>query len=81
MGTVDSRDDKAERSAVGALIVEGEPFIIAEAGTPLVKGSPLVAPGSGPTRRLGLLAGQISVPDDFDEMGRDEIEQMFGLTK
>jgi len=24
------------------------------------------------------MAGQISVPDDFDQMGKDEIEQMFG---
>jgi hypothetical protein len=29
-------------------------------------------------RRLGFMAGQISVPDDFDRMGKEEIEQMFG---
>jgi hypothetical protein len=29
-------------------------------------------------RRLGFLAGQISVPDDFDQMGRAEIERLFG---
>ena len=27
--------------------------------------------------RLGFMAGQIEVPDDFDSMGRPEIEQMF----
>jgi hypothetical protein len=29
-------------------------------------------------RRLGFMAGQISVPDDFDRMGKEEIEQVFG---
>jgi hypothetical protein len=29
-------------------------------------------------KRLGFLAGQISVPDDFDRMGQEEIEGMFG---
>jgi len=24
------------------------------------------------------MSGQISVPDDFDRMGKEEIEQMFG---
>ena len=30
--------------------------------------------------RLGFMAGQIVVPDDFDRMGGPEIEQMFGTT-
>jgi hypothetical protein len=29
-------------------------------------------------RRLGFMAGQISVPDDFDRMGQEEIERIFG---
>lgn len=28
-------------------------------------------------RRLGFMAGQISVPDDFDQMGSEKIEQIF----
>lgn len=28
--------------------------------------------------RLGFMAGQIEVPDDFDSMGEPEIEKMFG---
>jgi hypothetical protein len=27
--------------------------------------------------RIGFLAGQISVPDDFDHMGEDDIESLF----
>ena len=30
------------------------------------------------SRRLGFMAGQIKVPDDFDRMGGPEIEEMFG---
>ena len=30
--------------------------------------------------RLGFMAGQIDVPDDFNRMGGPEIEQMFGTT-
>jgi hypothetical protein len=28
-------------------------------------------------RRLGFLAGEITVPDDFDRMGQDEIGRQF----
>ena len=30
-------------------------------------------------RRLGFMAGEIVVPDDFDRMGAQEIEQLFGV--
>ena len=32
-------------------------------------------------KRLGFLAGQISVPDDFDRMGQREIERLFRSKK
>jgi len=38
----------------------------------------LDTPVSGQIRRLGFLAGEISVPADFDLMGREEIERLFG---
>ena len=56
----------------------GEPFIIAKAGKPLVKVVPLDAPAAGQRRRLGFLAGHVTVPDDFDRIGAREIEQLFG---
>ncbi len=34
-------------------------------------------PKQHPSRRLGFMAGQIKVPDDFDRMGGPEIEKMF----
>ena len=56
----------------------GKSFIIAKAGKPLVKVTALDTPTGKRTRRLGFLRGQISVPEDFDEMGRNEIESLFG---
>ena len=57
---------------------KGEGFVIAKAGKPVVKVIALNAPTGSQVRRLGFMAGQISVPDDFDRMGKDEIEEMFG---
>lgn len=56
----------------------GEAFIIAKAGKPLVKVVPLDAPVAGQRRRLGFLTGEIRVPDDFDQMGADELPHLFG---
>ena len=56
----------------------GETFIIAKAGKPMVKVVALDAPTGKQVRRIGFLEGQISVPDDFNTMGADEIERMFG---
>jgi PIN domain nuclease of toxin-antitoxin system len=46
-------------------------------GKPLVKVVRLDAPSAGQIRRLGFMAGQITVPDDFDSMGAKEIELLF----
>jgi antitoxin (DNA-binding transcriptional repressor) of toxin-antitoxin stability system len=55
----------------------GEPFIIAKAGKPLVKVVPLGAAADKKPSRIGFMKGQIKVPDDFDTMMADEIEEMF----
>ena len=57
---------------------KGKPFIIAKAGKPLVKVVPLETPDAAQLRRLGFMAGQIALPDDFDRMGEAKIEQLFG---
>ena len=57
---------------------KGEAFVIAKAGKPVVKVTALSAPTGAQVRRLGFMAGQISVPDDFDRMGKEEIERIFG---
>jgi len=57
----------------------GEPFLICKAGRPMVRVSPLKEGDSSaaPRRRLGLLAGQCQVPDDFDQMAAVEIANLF----
>jgi antitoxin (DNA-binding transcriptional repressor) of toxin-antitoxin stability system len=56
---------------------KGEPFVIAKAGKPMVKVTALSALAGSEVKRLGFLAGRISVPDDFERMGKEEIEHIF----
>ncbi len=78
MQTVNIHEAKTHLSRLIEQAAKGEPFIIAKAGKPLVKVSRIDAPTGTQMRRLGFMAGQISVPDDFDQMGGKEIEQLFG---
>ncbi|MBY5923855.1 MULTISPECIES: type II toxin-antitoxin system Phd/YefM family antitoxin [unclassified Halomonas] len=57
---------------------QGEGFIIAKAGKPMVRVTAIDSPGPGQQRRLGFLEGQFSVPEDFDLMAEREIADMFG---
>jgi antitoxin (DNA-binding transcriptional repressor) of toxin-antitoxin stability system len=50
--------------------------VIAKAGKPLVKVTALDAPPE--PQRLGFLAGEIAVPEDFNRMGEAEIAALFG---
>ena len=77
MRTVNIHEAKTHLSRLVDRAAKGEPFIIAKAGKPLVKVVPLDAPPAGETKRFDFMAGQISVPDDFDTMFADEIEKMF----
>lgn len=78
MKTVNIHEAKTQLSKLIEEASRGESFIIAKAGKPVVKVTALSAPTDSQMRRLGFLAGQISVPDDFDQMGRAEIERLFG---
>jgi prevent-host-death family protein len=79
--TVNIHEAKTHLSRLVERAAKGEPFVIAKAGKPLVKVVPLDQPSGGKVRRTGFMTGQIQVPDDFDRMGSDAIEQLFGLTK
>ena len=78
METVNIHEAKTHLSRLVARAAEGEGFIIAKAGRPLVKVVPMDSPEPGATRRLGFLAGSIRVPDDFDRMGDATIARQFG---
>jgi prevent-host-death family protein len=77
MRTVNMHEAKTHLSRLVDRAAEGEPFIIAKAGKPLVKVVPLDAPEKREVKRLGFLEGQANIPDDFDTMFAMEIEEMF----
>jgi len=81
MQTVNIHNAKTNLSRLVDRAAKGEPFIIAKAGKPLVKVVPIDQPSAAQLRRVGFMAGQFSVPDDFDRMGSDEIEQLFGTNR
>ena len=76
--TVNIHHAKTHLSRLVDEAAKGEPFVIAKAGKPLVKVVPLDAPATAEAKRLGFFEGRISVPDDFDRMGEDEIARSFG---
>jgi prevent-host-death family protein len=73
--TVNVHEAKTHLSKLIDEAVKGEPFVIAKAGKPLVKVTALEAPSA--PRRLGFLAGQITVPEHFDRLGEAEIGALF----
>ena len=79
MHTVNIHEAKTHLSRLVEQAAQGEAFIIAKAGRPLVKVVPLTAPDATMQRRTGFMSGAIAVPDDFDRMGANEIEHLFGL--
>jgi len=78
MKTVNIHQAKTQLSKLIEEATKGEAFIIAKAGKPVVKVTALSAPTGAQVRRLGFMTGQISVPGDFDRMGKEEIERIFG---
>lgn len=77
MKTVNIHAAKTQLSRLVDEAFKGEPFVIAKAGKPMVKVTALGAPAGRGIKRLGFMAGQVSVPDDFDRMGQEEIERIF----
>jgi prevent-host-death family protein len=76
MVTVNIHEAKTQLSKLVDQAVKGEAFVIAKAGKPLVKVAALDAPSE--PQRLGFLAGEIAVPEDFNSMGEAEIAALFG---
>ena len=75
MVTVNIHEAKTQLSKLVERAAKGESFVIAKAGKPLVKVAALDAPAA--PQRLGFLAGEIAVPDDFDRMGEADIAALF----
>lgn len=75
MKTVNVHDAKTHFSKLLEQVAAGDTVVIAKAGKPVAKLTPLEAPAQA--RRLGFLVGRMSVPDDFNAMGAEEIAQSF----
>ena len=78
MTVVNIHEAKTQLSRLIERAVVGESVVIAKAGKPLVKLVRLDAPDASRARRLGFMQGQFHVPDDFDQMGRDDVAALFG---
>ena len=75
MRVVSMSEARSQLSKLVRAAADGEPFVIARSGKPLVKVVSLDAP-TADARRTGFLR-DISVPDDFDRMAAVEIETTF----
>ena len=76
MVTVNIHEAKTHLSKLVDRAARGESFVIAKAGRPMVKVAALDAPAA--PKRLGFMAGEIAVPDDFDRMAEAEIAALLG---
>lgn len=75
--TVNMHEAKTHLSRLVERAVEGEEVIIAKAGKPLVRLVPVGQSVVDTSKRLGMLRGQLAIPDDFKGFMKDEIEEMF----
>ena len=77
MRTVNIYEAKTHLSRLIERAVNGEPFVIAKSGRPLVKVVALSQAEASAQQSIGFMAGQVVVPDDFDSMGCEQIESSF----
>jgi len=78
METVNIHHAKTHLSRLIDRVGSGESVIIAKAGKPVARLVPLDVPNAGMVKRLGFMEGQLQTPADFDRMGEQEIEALFG---
>ncbi len=78
MQTVNIHEAKTHFSKLVDAASKGEVIIIAKAGKPTARLVPIEEPAK-PARRFGALAGQFTMPEDFDRFAEDEIAEMFGV--
>jgi len=77
MQTINIHEAKTHLSRLVEEAAQGKAFIIAKAGKPMVMVSPLSAKDKKDEQKLGFMAGEISIPIDFDLLGASEILKLF----
>ena len=76
MRTVNIRYARTNLSKLIEEAAQGEPFIIAKAGKPMVKVLAVEHP-QALKPRIGFMRGRLIVPEDFDALGREAVEAVF----
>ena len=79
MESVNMHEAKTRLSQLVARAAKGEAFIIAKAGKPVARVMAYDSPEQSQQKRIGFMAGEFTVPEDFDRMGQDEIVEMLSL--
>lgn len=77
MQTVNIHEAKTHLSRLVERASQGESFIIAKAGKPMVRVVALEPEQTKMPQRLGFMKGMGKVPDDFDTLYAQEIENLF----
>ncbi|CAN5118027.1 type II toxin-antitoxin system prevent-host-death family antitoxin [soil metagenome] len=77
MRTVNIHEAKTHLSKLVEQAAKGESFVIAKAGRPMVKVTSLEPVEVRPVQRIGFMAGQFKMPEDWDSYMKDEIIEMF----
>ena len=77
MQTVNIHEAKTHLSRLIVQAQQGDPFVIAKSGKPLVMVSAISKVQNTAEKRLGFLRGTMHVPSDFDQMGEDTIASLF----
>lgn len=78
MQSINMHEAKTRLSQLVARAAKGESFIIAKAGKPVARVTAFDSPEPSQQKKIGFMAGEFTVPDDFDRMGQNEIIDMFG---
>jgi len=74
METINIHEAKTHLSRIVEEVAAGAEVLIAKAGKPMVRMSPL---NPGKVIRFGILKGKIRVPDDFDAPLADDVLASF----
>jgi antitoxin (DNA-binding transcriptional repressor) of toxin-antitoxin stability system len=80
MRTINIHQAKTHLSRLVDEAEQGEPFMIAKRGKPMVQVFRIDAPPAQPKRLLGAMEGLYTLPENFEEIDREldkEIERMF----
>jgi prevent-host-death family protein len=81
MRRINIHEAKTHLSRLVEEAARGDSFIIAKAGKPIARVVPVDETEERNSKRLGFLSGDVAVPDDFDRMGAEEIERLFGTSR